>query len=113
MTIHRDMFKNTDKDLEKIEAAFGSAPSEWDEGPLKNILVEYVGTSNNMEEGGDITVEMIAETLAAEFPEFLMAIAEENWIRGYQQAIHDVDAGQALLAEHADRTKDEAENGTA
>ena len=30
-----------------------------------------------------------------------MVLAEENWIRGYQQAIHDVDQGQRLLHEHA------------
>ena len=29
--------------------------------------------------------------MAQEFPEFLMAIAEENWIRGYHQAPTDVD----------------------
>ena len=41
-------------------------------------------------------VEMIAETMATEFPEFLMAVAEENWIRGYHQALDDVDAGQTM-----------------
>ena len=93
MTIHNNMF-----DKEKIEAAFGSEPAQWDEGPLKDILVEYVGSATDVEE---VTAEMIIETMAKEFPEFLMAVAEENWIRGYQQAIHDVDQGQKLLHEHA------------
>jgi hypothetical protein len=70
----------------------------WDEGPLKELLVEYVGSLKEEEE---VTVDMIVETMAKEFPEFLMLIAEENWIRGYQQAIHDVDEGQKLLDEHA------------
>ena len=26
--------------------------------------------------------------MQTEFPEFLMPVAEENWIRGYQQAFH-------------------------
>ena len=46
-------------------------------------------------EDGEITVEMVAETMAAEFPEFLLAVAEENWIRGYQQALDDVEIGRA------------------
>ena len=49
---------------------------------------------------------MIVHTLAEEFPEFLMAVAEENWIRGYQQAIHDVDEGQKLLQEHNEQNTD-------
>ena len=39
---------------------------------------------------------MIVDTLADEFPEFMMAIAEENWIRGYQQALTDVSVGEKL-----------------
>jgi len=61
---------------------------------LKNFLVEYVGDKYNPEDG-EITVEMVAETMAAEFPEFLLAVAEENWIRGYQQALDDVEIGRA------------------
>lgn len=34
--------------------------------------------------------------MAEEFPEFLLALAEENWIRGYRQGIADVEEGQAL-----------------
>lgn len=56
---------------------------------LKNWLVEYVGEKNNPE-NQEITVAMIVETVADEFPEFLMAVAEENWIRGYQQAFSDL-----------------------
>jgi hypothetical protein len=32
--------------------------------------------------------------MAEEFPEFLMVVAEENWIRGYHQALEDVDSGR-------------------
>jgi hypothetical protein len=31
------------------------------------------------------------DVLAKDFPEFLMVVAEENFIRGYQQAITDVE----------------------
>lgn len=62
---------------------------------LKNIIVEYVGNKKNPE-NNEITVELIVETMADEFPEFLMAIAEENWILGYRQALSDVADGEKL-----------------
>jgi len=78
--------------------------------PLKAWLVDYVGrkyqaecarfkveTGKEFDWNGDITVEMIVETMMAEFPEFLMAIAEENFIRGYRQAFADTEAGMELV----------------
>jgi len=35
---------------------------------------------------------MAVQVFAAEFPEFLMAIAEENFLRGYEQALIDVES---------------------
>jgi hypothetical protein len=55
---------------------------------LKEMLVEYVGTKLDKEE---VTVHMIVETLAAEFPEFVFAFAEENFLRGYQLGLDDAD----------------------
>ena len=40
----------------------------------------------------EITVDMAVEVFAAEFPEFLLAVAEENFLRGYEQALVDVTA---------------------
>lgn len=61
------------------------------ENELKTLFVDYVGNklkpANN-----EVTVAMIIDVLAEEFPEFLLVVAEENFIRGYQQAIADVDA---------------------
>ena len=67
---------------------------------MKDWLVNYVGERHDPESGG-VTVEMIVETMATEFPEFLMAVAEENWIRGYHQALNDVDAGQKMFEDEA------------
>jgi hypothetical protein len=61
--------------------------------PMKEWLIEYVGTQHEPNDG-DVTVEMIVETMSTEFPEFLLALAEENWIRGYHQALSDVTEGQ-------------------
>jgi uncharacterized protein YukJ len=62
------------------------------ENPMKEWLVNYVGTKTTPEDGG-VTVNMIVNVIAEEFPEFLLAVAEENFIRGYQQALYDVDYG--------------------
>ena len=62
------------------------------ETPLKQMPLEYVGNKFATEEDEgefEVTVQMIVETLAHEFPEFVMIMAEENWVRGYQQGIDD------------------------
>ena len=62
------------------------------ENALKEMLVEYVGNkfAKPEDEGEfEVTVQMVVDTLAHEFPEFVMIMAEENWVRGYQQGIDD------------------------
>ena len=59
---------------------------------LKEILVDYIGNKYAIEQDEgefEVTVQMIVDTLAHEFPEFVMIMAEENWARGYQQGIDD------------------------
>ena len=60
---------------------------------LKEFIVDYVGEKTDPE-NESVTVENIIEVMANDFPEFLMAVAEENWIRGYHQALVDVEEGQ-------------------
>ena len=60
---------------------------------VKTWLVNYVG-NQKASDNEEVTVEMIVETMSEEFPEFLLAVAEENWIRGYRQALTDVEVGQ-------------------
>ena len=55
---------------------------------LKGLLVEYVG-EKLMPENEEVTVNMIAEVLATDFPEFAFAYAEENFLRGYQLGLED------------------------
>ena len=68
------------------------------ENDLKNMLVEYVGEDLSPD-NNEVTLDMIVETVAKEFPEFLLAIAEENWVRGYQQALDDVEIGKKIAEE--------------
>ena len=84
------------------------------ENPMKQWLVNYVGETYNMavekhnseeqekmEWDGNVTVEMIVESMSLEFPEFVMALAEENFIRGYEQALQDTIEGIRLAEEAA------------
>ena len=56
---------------------------------LKELVVNYIG--ERLARSEDITVDMAVEVFAAEFPEFLLAVAEENFLRGYEQALADVE----------------------
>ena len=75
------------------------------ENELKTWLVNYVG-DNSQPEDGQVTVENIVEVMAKEFPEFLMAVAEENWIRGYHQALVDVEEGKKLYEQEQEKEED-------
>ena len=59
------------------------------ESPLKGGLIDYVGEQHNPE-NEEVTVGMIVETMVKEFPEFVFALAEENFLRGYEQAFTDM-----------------------
>ena len=58
------------------------------ETPMKEWIINYVGSKNNPEDE-NVTVEMVIKTMADEFPEILLTIAEENFIRSYIQGLED------------------------
>ena len=60
------------------------------ESKLKELIVDYVGNYLEPEED-EITVEQVIHVFADEFPEMLLALAEENWVNGYTQALTDVE----------------------
>ena len=70
---------------------------------LKDYLVEYVGKKLDNEE---VTVNMIAEVLASDFPEFAFAFAEENFLRGYQLGLDDAEKLLTKQTEQTERTAD-------
>jgi len=58
------------------------------ETPLKSMIVQYVG--EKLSPGNEeVSVDMIIGILADEFPELVFSLAEENWIRGYEQGLED------------------------
>ena len=68
---------------------------------LKSYLVDYVGEKLDNE---DVTVNMIAEVLATDFPEFAFAYAEENFLRGYQQGLEDAQGLHPSFSTEDNRT---------
>jgi hypothetical protein len=74
------------------------------ENELKKMLVNYVGEKQSPD-GDNVTVEMIVDQLANEFPEFVLAVAEENFVRGYQQALTDVEVGKKAWEEEQDQNE--------
>ena len=76
------------------------------ENELKTMLVNYVGEKQTPD-SDQVTVEMIVDQLATEFPEFVLAVAEENFIRGYQQALTDVEVGRKAWEEEQQQNEQE------
>jgi hypothetical protein len=60
-----------------------------DTSGLRQLVVNYIGERLVVDE--EVTIDMAVEVFAAEFPEFLMAVAEENFLRGYEQALTDIE----------------------
>jgi len=72
---------------------------------LKNYLVDYVGKKISPD-NEEVTVNMIAEVLAVDFPEFVFAFAEENFLRGYQLGLDDAQGLHTAPTEAAIGTTD-------
>jgi hypothetical protein len=60
---------------------------------LKDLVVNYIGEKLDPE-NEEVTLEMTINTFASEFPEFLLTVAEENWMRGYAQGLEDSTADE-------------------
>lgn len=60
------------------------------ETPLRELFVQYIGNKLKPE-NGEITVEMCVDVLAEEFPDFLLLVAQENFLRGYKQCLADME----------------------
>jgi hypothetical protein len=67
---------------------------------LKSLIVNYVGNTLDPE-NQEVTLEMVIGVFAAQFPEFMLTIAEENWVRGYKIGLEDADV--ALRASEAEQ----------
>ena len=76
------------KDKQSNDINYMSVESDSE---LKTLIVDYIGEKCKPE-NGEINVFMVADVMAKEFPEFVLCIAEENWLRGYEQGLEDTRA---------------------
>lgn len=65
---------------------------------LKDFIINYTGEKKDPEDE-QVTLEMIIDVLAEAFPELVLCMSEENWVRGYQQALTDVEEGEKYIRE--------------
>lgn len=63
------------------------------DNPLKELFVKYIG-EKLQPENGEVTVEMCVNVLAEEFPDFLLLVAQENFLRGYKQCLADMERAE-------------------
>ena len=94
--------KFTDKNEEPTNTTLGEVIGAKNT-KTKKWLVNYVGKKVKPE-NEEVTVQMVVNVLAEEFPELVLPLVEENYIRGYQQAIDDIGAGGKILQEIRDST---------
>ena len=59
-----------------------------EDNDFKIMILEYI--KKNVEKK-EITIEDVGITMTEKFPEFILAIAEKNWVHGYTQALNDVE----------------------
>ena len=69
---------------------FTSIVSDEDDSQLKKNIISYVGNKVNPDDG-NVSLEMVLQALAEGFPEIVLSLAEENYLRGYEQALCDVE----------------------
>lgn len=60
------------------------------DNPLKEMFVQYVGEKLRPD-NGEVNVEMCVQVLAEEFPDFILLVAQENFLRGYRQCLLDME----------------------
>ena len=78
----------TEEEFDRNPLLDKQVESTEEDNEFKNFVVNWTG-QEHQPENGDVTVEMIVETLAKNFPEVVMVLAEENFLRGYSQALDD------------------------
>ena len=73
---------------------------------LKEYIINYVGNKLDPEDE-QVTVGMIIDVLADDFPQLVLCLSEENWVRGYQQALTDVEEGERLYNEELSKVEEQ------
>ena len=93
------------EDISKEFTTLDNVVTEEQDSDLKNYIINYVGEKLDPE-NEEVTVEMIIDVMAKDFPQLILCISEENWVRGYQQALVDVEQGEKLFNEELSKSEE-------
>ena len=75
---------------------------------LMDYIINYVG-QETQPENDEVTIGMVIDVLAEKFPQLVLCLSEEKWVRGYQQALTDVQEGERIFNEGVPEEKQESE----
>ncbi len=95
---------NLEKDISKQLTTLDNTVDSDNE--LKEYIINYVGKKLEPEDD-QVSVGMIIDVLADDFPQLVLCLSEENWIRGYQQALCDVEEGEKLYNEELSKVEEQ------
>ena len=72
---------------------------------LKELIVNYVGEQLHPITP-EVTVDDVVKIFADEFPEFLLVVAQENFLRGYSEGIKEtIVRGEDVLSSYREAEK--------
>jgi len=86
------MKSKTEKEFDKEDPKFYLVKNDT---KLKELIVNYVGEQLHPVTP-EVTVEDVVSIFADEFPEFLLVVAQENFLRGYALGIDDASQNKKL-----------------
>ena len=86
------MNSKTEKEFDEDDPKFYLVKNDT---KLKELIVNYVGEQLHPDTL-EVTVDDVVNIFADEFPEFLMVVAQENFLRGYAQGITDASLNKKL-----------------
>ena len=96
------MHSKTEKEFDEEDPKFYLVKNDT---KLKEMIVNYVGEQLHPITP-EVTVDDIIKIFADEFPEFLMVVAQENFLRGYSEGIKEtIVRGEDVLSAYRDTEK--------
>ena len=96
------MKSKTEKEFDEEDPKFYLVNNDT---KLKELIVNYVGEQLHPTTP-EVTVEDVVKIFADEFPEFLLVVAQENFLRGYSEGIEEtIVRGEDVLSSYREAEK--------
>ena len=96
------MKNKTEKEFDEEDPKFYLVRNDT---KLKELIVNYVGEQLHPITP-EVTVDDVVKIFADEFPEFLLVVAQENFLRGYSEGIKEtIVRGEDVLSSYREAEK--------